>query len=186
MNSSPLVEVISTLRGGQQGSGRKLMHSTQLIAGVYGDTSMYNTLRSSRADGFGALGRQSAAALLNAYSRPVKYAFTPIQVRSKFRNGVVSEDATFKTASEFEAANNALAEEPGTATAACGVQQRRPLLQAASLPPIVESEVSFDDLADLHAIVFVLLFSGIACIETWQLELSRMREPNTLVQTCIR
>jgi hypothetical protein len=38
----------------------------------------------------------------------VKYAFTPIQVHSKFQNALVNEETTFLTAREFEDANTTL------------------------------------------------------------------------------
>jgi hypothetical protein len=108
---TPLADVFCTVGGGNSSTGSKLLHSTHVIFTIYGDMTMYQALSNSRSDGFGALARQSGAAILNSYCRPVQYNFTPIQVRLNFRKALVDEHSAFQMAREFEAANTALSAE---------------------------------------------------------------------------
>lgn len=70
--------------------------------------TVYQGLTNTRTDGYGALARQSSAAILNAYSRPREFAYSPFQVKLQFRNALGSQQSAFQMAKVFENANNAL------------------------------------------------------------------------------
>ena len=110
-DSNSLIEVFSTINGRNEGSGRKLLHSMHMISTIFGEMTIYEVLRSSRVDGFWALGRQSTAILLNMYSNLLAYAFTLVHVLFKFRNALVNKEAAFCIARDFKTMNSALAVE---------------------------------------------------------------------------
>jgi hypothetical protein len=156
-----LVEVFCSVGGGSRAHGSQFLHSTHLISVVFGEMTMYEALRSTRPDGFGALGRQSAAAILNAYCRPIQYAFTPIQVRSKFHNALCNEEVAFLTAREFELANNALGVQYSRADAECSVQQQVPHVQSTTPPPVMQSDYPCTCIFEVAAFVVHMFFCNI-------------------------
>jgi hypothetical protein len=137
-DSSSLVEVFCSVNGGNQCNGSKLLHNKHIISSIFGDMTIYAGLRSSRADGFGALARQGVTAILNTYTRPVKYAYTPIQVHLRFHNALVNE----QTATEFEATNIALTVEHSRPETQCPVPNDSTRVLSSALHTRIHSTVS--------------------------------------------
>jgi hypothetical protein len=116
--------------------------NTHMISTTFGDMTMYQALRSNRTYGFGALARQSATSLLNAYYCHGKYAFTPIQVRFKFRSVVLNEEAAFSVAREFEVANCTLGVEHPSTDTECKVKHGRSPRQSIALHLVMQIIIS--------------------------------------------
>lgn len=101
---STLADIFSSITGGSGGTG-----GTSIISGIFGNQmTIYQGLTNTRPDGYGALARQSSAAILNSYSRPREYPYTPNQVKLQFRSALGSQQSAFQMARLFENANNAL------------------------------------------------------------------------------
>jgi hypothetical protein len=92
--------------------------------------TMHEALSTSRANGFGALARESATVILNAYSRPITYAFTIMQVRMKFRNALMNKDSAFKLATKFEAASNDMGSEESNTEGSPKIEAGAPTIEA--------------------------------------------------------
>lgn len=122
---------------------QEVLTQTHMISSIYDDMTMYQGLSNSRTDGYGALAQESAVAILNAYSHPVKYAFIPIQVRLKFRNALVTEQSVFHTAREFETANTALAQEHLETDGDCSSHGQASIVQSPTEPPVLQNEDPF-------------------------------------------
>ena len=72
----PSVEVFYIVGRRSRGSGSNLLHSSHVIYKIFGNMTMHEALSTRRDNGFEALTRESATVILNAYSRPITYAFT--------------------------------------------------------------------------------------------------------------
>jgi hypothetical protein len=127
---TPLVEVFCIVGGRSRGSGSNLLHSSHVICKIFGNMTMHEALSTSRANGFGALARESATVILNAYSRPITYAFTIMQVRMKFRNALMNKDSAFKLATKFEAASNDMGSEESNTEGSPKIEAGAPTIEA--------------------------------------------------------
>jgi hypothetical protein len=105
--STSLVDVFYSIIRGNCANGRNLAHTTHMISSIFGNMTMYQGLRNTRIDGFRALARQSKSAILNAFCRPLNYAFIPIKLCIMFQNSLVNKQSTFWMAREFEFADTA-------------------------------------------------------------------------------
>ncbi|KAG0583052.1 hypothetical protein KC19_3G105300 [Ceratodon purpureus] len=100
-----LLDVFQTISGGSGGSGG----AGSIISSIFGNQmTVYQGLTNTRTDGYGALARQGSAAILNAYSRPREYPYSPFQVKLQFKNALGNQQSAFQMARVFENANNAL------------------------------------------------------------------------------
>jgi hypothetical protein len=103
---STILDLFTSLTGGSGGSDGGGI--TSIISSIFGSQmTIYQGLTNTRTDGFGALARQSSAALLNSLTRR-DYPFNALQVKVQFRNALGSQQQAFATARMFENANLAL------------------------------------------------------------------------------